>query len=213
MQVQFTVTTADWREARYLYRTRGKRGGGEMFAWMLVAVPLIGSVGDLAHTASVSGITLRDTVLPLVLLLASVTITALILINRARDRKAAKLSGMTEIQWELQINEAGFRRHCPGAADVPSVTYRWEEFRDYRIGRRVVMLSVNKGAQFEPIPLSAFADKEDFERMRRLLVRKIKEPRPMRESRTGLSAMRQRFAESVMRKAHKPQSKNKSSDI
>lgn len=211
MQVQFTLTTADWREARYLHRTRGKRGGGEMFAWMLVAVPIIGSVGDLAHTAKESGITLRDTVLPLLLLLAAATMAMFLLLKRAQDRKAARLSGMTGVIWELQMHEAGFRRHCPEDESRSSATYRWEEFRDYRLGRHVVMLSINNSAQFEAIPLHAFGE-EELERLKRLLARKIRAPRPKRESRTGLSVIQQRWTETMMRRAHKAPPKDKRLD-
>ena len=130
VQVQYTLTAAEWREARDLFNTRGKRGSGEIWAWMLVAVPIIGSIGDLAHTASVSDITLRDSILPLLLLLAAATIAALILTGRWRARSAGRAAGVTETMWDVQIDETGVRRFRAGQRDEATTTYTWDAFAE-----------------------------------------------------------------------------------
>ncbi|MBS1815245.1 MAG: hypothetical protein JSS87_10255 [Acidobacteria bacterium] len=182
--MQYTLTAAEWREARYLFHTRGKRGAGEAWAWMLVAVPILGSIGDLAHTAQVSGITLHDSIAPLLLLLAAAAIAALILTNRWRARNAGRAAGLIDETWSVQLGEAGVQRSRIGDNGEPAAAYTWEQFATYRLGRRVLMLALHDGARFEAIPLVAF-DAEDRERLQRLIARKIKPARTVEEPRTG----------------------------
>lgn len=185
MQVRFAVTAKEWREARYLYRTRSERSSGDSWALLLIMVPLVGSLGDIVHMISVSGFSPRGSVLPVLLLLASASAAALLWRSRARDRRAGEALGVTVSQWTVNIGENGLERFREGDAGASRIARTWEDFRSYRVGRRVIVLELQKERGFEVLPLSALnADEQAW--LRRMTARKIKPPRIPEEARTDV---------------------------
>lgn len=189
VQVRFAITAKEWREARYLYRTRGERSSGDSWALLLIMVPLVGSIGDIAHMLSVSGFSPRGSVLPILLLLASASAAALLWRSRTRDRRAGEASGLTVGEWTVNIAETGFERFRQADGGASRMARSWEEFRSVRVGRHVIVLELGTDRGFEVLPLSAL-NAEEQAWLRRMTGRKIKPSRTPEEARTGIPQSR-----------------------
>lgn len=175
MQVRYTVSLKDWREARYLYRTRGRRSSADSWAILLVLVPLVGAVGDMLHTIFTTGFSARGSVLPLLLLFASASAAALLWMARYRDRRAGFRSGITLGQWTANITENGFERFREDwpADDPQRIVYGWDHFHTVQVGRHVIVLELREEQGFETVPLSALT-LEEQSWVRRMTARKLK---------------------------------------
>lgn len=186
VQVRYAVSAKEWREARYLHRTRGRRSSADSWAILLILVPLVGAVGDILHTVSTDGFSAQGSVLPLLLLLASASAAALLWMAHQRDRRAGQRSGITLGEWTANITENGFERFREGwPSDHPSrVVHGWQNFHNVQVGRRVIILELRDDPGFEAVPLRALTQEEQSW-FRRMTARKLKPARSAEESRTG----------------------------
>jgi hypothetical protein len=147
-------------------------------------MPILGSVGEILHNIRQSkDATSRGSLLPILLLLAGLTVAAMALIvwrrERALESRARALAGDVEIE----VGEIGvkFSYFGAGGDEAREVIDRpWQDFERVRIGEKVLVLIHGRRSGHDTIPQRAFSE-EQLQRMQRLCARKL---RPAREVRS-----------------------------
>lgn len=130
MRVTYNWTQPEWSEAVTLATARRTRASGVSgMVYALVGIPIVGAALDaLRALGTTQQLTLRGSVVPLLLLALFACLTAALLLSRWRRRqRMATQTPMPQGQWEAVLQEAGW---CIQAKAVPPLTESAEPAAD-----------------------------------------------------------------------------------
>jgi len=174
MQVRFSITAREMREARRLAQAKRTRSSISIWVWACLVIPLVGSFGDLIREVrQAKGVSISGSVLPEILLVAAVVLTAFLVLRLRRG--TSMKPGLSAAGGEVAMSFREDGLHCfevdAGVADEECL--RWESFQDVRVGKHVLVLLYRHGRRFEAISQSAMTE-EQLQRLQRLLARKLR---------------------------------------
>lgn len=181
MRVRYTLTTKEWREGRRLSREKQKKSSVSLWVWACIVMPLLGSIGDILHSIRQSKDAMyRGSLLPVLLLLASLTVAAMVAVRWRNERALEARASTPAEDVEMEVGEDGVRfSHFSfeGNRATKIIDRPWKSFERIRVGEQVLVLIHGEGNGHDTIPQRAFTE-EQLQRMRRLCARKL---RPARE--------------------------------
>lgn len=188
MQIIFNMTRPEWREAMQLYRTRDRRSMGGGLVWMCILAPLAGALFDLAYTWRTQSFEWHGSVFPAIAVVICIAAAALYGVRQWNESRSELAGNIPLGDWQIAFREEGLHRIrlAEAEAEIPMpIRYAWAEFRELRIGSRVLVLILINGTGFEALPLRAL-DAVQLGHLKRMIARKVHPPRPVEESRTGI---------------------------
>lgn len=206
MRIQYQWTEREWREAVALAArsNRGHRAGTPLpgLTVALLAILLLGGVIDLVSTIRTShGITLRGSLVPLLLLLMAAVAAVLAVLGVRRRRRISSEHCMPLGQCEVVLQESGWgvREELPAtdretaanivaieatapeeltpakaenpAATIPAALRPWADMVETRQGNRVIVFLRRDG--FDALPTRSITP-EQGGHIHRLVIRKLR---------------------------------------
>ena len=184
MRVRYTLTSKEWREGRRLSR-ENRRNSVSLWVWACILMPMLSSIGDLFHSIRQTGDAMyRGSLLPVLLLLASLTVAATMALRWRRERVLEARAAALGDDVEMEAGEDGVRFshfNFQGNRTITVIVRPWESFERIRVGEQVLVLIHGESKGHDTIPQRVFTE-EQLQRMQRLCARKL---RPAREASTA----------------------------